>query len=174
MLQESTPNRWLYLASDYCACVRDTRALTLRHHLLWYPGTADPGPGDSLLLGFRTGLTFVPLGKFRLQDPSLSGLTRASSRYGRCVAEIPDDQWEEIRRAVEGRSRGAGYAEPRRALVVEPIADFAAEWALVPAGPHESPPSFRFGVSRDEDSSYLEPFDPAVLSAPMLPQQYWP
>jgi uncharacterized membrane protein YgcG len=192
-------DRWLFLASDYAACIRDTRALALKHGLVWFSSIqiAPPLPGDRLLLAFKLPRQrlFVPLAKFVVEAREARGLETTRGKTP-TLAELPEDLRGDFQDAARGSGHGTGYNTRGRTsnpvLCVATVDSFDEVWSggsgesggsggsrsggSSGPGPHWFPDELKFGLAEDAelDRPYVVRFSPDLLSAPLLPGRFHP
>ncbi len=125
----------IYFAGESLACLADTKALALRHHLIWRPPARFPAalPGERLLFTFWRGRLaeptsgFIPLLMCRLRFPiRVEQAADLQSYMGIIPAAIRDD----FLHAARGLD-GTGYRQADNssfaAICVDIEADLAAE-----------------------------------------------
>jgi hypothetical protein len=122
-------NTWLYTASDARACVADTRAITLKHRLLWHGGEINTQleRGDLMLLAFRLPQgALAALATFALDDAAhrLNVQLERLPPRSRCYGEgVFDTIWDDFAGARPGRNRGLGFQATRRRVLALRVHD---------------------------------------------------
>ena len=175
---------YIYFAGDSLACVCDTRALALRHGLIWrslYDNLYELHPGDRLLLVFwkTDEKRFVPLARFRARAVDISRGEQPTVTAAACYGVIPQQLRQDFLSATPGVG-GDGYSSADNpdftAICVEKMEGDAVDliWQGVAAGPHDLPPAqYRYGWGHPTRPA-LRHFDPAILVAPLLPSSMYP
>jgi hypothetical protein len=176
---------YIYFASNSLACVRDTRALTLAHGLIWRPLNRNLyrlQPGDRLLLAFwlRQLRRFVPLARLRTRALD-ANLGEQPCAGGPCYCIIPNPIRHPFLTAHQGENGGRGYTaidNPQfTAVCVEKLKrndPVDQIWQGLGHGPHDLPPiQHRYGWANLPRPA-MRHFDVQQLAAPLLPQSMHP
>jgi hypothetical protein len=175
---------YIYFAGDSLACVRDTRALALQHHLIWRSFNSqlyELQPGDHLLLAFWKSdvRRFVPLARFKARAVAAAQGEQPFHQLGQCYCVIPQQIQQGFLNAAHGENGGHGYTaggvdgNPDLTAICiearEPMDAVDKIWQNVGQGPHDLPPvQYRYGWVNPPRRA-LSHFGAQHLRAPILP-----